>query len=117
MSSQAQATQPLPEVRGLVFVGFPLHPAGKPGSDRGDHLADVELPMLFLQGTRDALADLELMKQLAEGLGDRATLHIVEGADHSFHVLARTGRSDAQVREELVAAIVRWTGALAGVTP
>jgi hypothetical protein len=117
MSSQAQATQALPQVRGLVFVGFPLHPAGKPGSDRGDHLREVQLPMLFLQGTRDALADLALMKQVAEALGDRATLHIVDGADHSFHVLARTARSDAQVREELVAAIVRWTGALAGVTP
>lgn len=117
MSSQAQAAQALPEVRGLVFVGFPLHPAGKPGSDRGEHLAQVKLPMLFLQGTRDALADLGLIKQTAEGLGNRATLHIVEGADHSFHVLARTGRSDAQVREELVEAIVRWVAAAAGFRP
>lgn len=110
MSSQAQATEPLPEVRGLVFVGFPLHPAGKPASARGEHLAQLRLPMLFLQGTRDALADLGLLRQLTGGLGERATLHVVDGADHSFHVLARSGRSDAQVREELVAAIVGWAG-------
>lgn len=117
MSSQAQATQALPEVRGLVFVGFPLHPAGKPGAERGEHLAQVKIPMLFLQGTRDALAELPLMQELAAGLGPRATLHVVEGADHSFHVLARSGRSDAQVREELVAAIVRWIGAVCGLRP
>lgn len=117
MTSQAQAATPLPGVRGLAFLGFPLHPAGKPSDERAAHLADVRVPMLFLQGTRDALADLGLIKQTAEGLGNRATLHIVEGADHSFHVLARTGRSDAQVREELVEAIVRWVAAAAGFRP
>lgn len=108
MSSQAQAADPLPGVRGLVFVGFPLHPAGKPGIARAEHLAKVQVPMLFLQGTRDTLADLGLVRQAAEPLGARATLQVVEGADHSFHVLVRSGRTDDEVVSELVEAMVDW---------
>ena len=108
MTSQAQAIQPLPEVRGIAFVGFPLHPAGKPSVDRAAHLLEVQVPMLFLQGTRDALADLELVKQTMAAVADRATLHIVEGADHAFHVLARSGRNDVQVREELADTMAAW---------
>lgn len=112
MSSQAQAAQPLPGVRGIAFLGFPLHPAGKPSSERARHLADVALPMLFLQGTRDELADQELIRQAAANLGSRATLHIVDGADHSFHVLVRSGRTDTQVREELADTMARWIDGL-----
>jgi uncharacterized protein len=112
MTSQAQAAQPLPGVRGLVFVGFPLHPAGKPASARAEHLAQAAVPMLFLQGTRDALADLALMRTVVGKLGQRATLHVVEGADHAFHVLVRSGRNDAQVIDELADAIVVWIGEL-----
>jgi predicted alpha/beta-hydrolase family hydrolase len=108
MTSQAQAAEPLAGVRGIVFVGFPLHPAGKPSSERAKHLAGVAAPMLFLQGTRDALADLALVRESTSKLGDRATLHIVEGADHSFHVLARSGRTDEQVRGELLEIIAAW---------
>lgn len=108
MTSQAQAAQPLERVQGLVFVGFPLHPAGKPGAQRADHLADVQVPMLFLQGTRDTLADLELIRATTARLAARATLHVVDGADHSFHVLARSGRTDAQVIEELADATAAW---------
>lgn len=108
MTSQAQAAQPLAGVRGLVFVGFPLHPAGKPDTRRAAHLAGVTVPMLFLQGTRDALADLALVRQAASQLGERATLHVVEGADHSFHVLVRSGRSYAQVLQELAGAMAGW---------
>lgn len=108
MTSQAQAVQPLPGVRGIVFVGFPLHPAGKPSVERAKHLADVALPMLFLQGTRDELAELELIRQTTGQLAGRATLHVVDGADHSFHVLVRSGRTDAQVREELLDTMARW---------
>jgi predicted alpha/beta-hydrolase family hydrolase len=108
MSSQAQAGAALPQVRGLVFFGFPLHPAGKPSLARAAHLAQVQLPMLFLQGTRDALADLPLLGQAVAPLGSRATLHEVDGADHAFHVLVRSGRTDAQVREELLEAAVAW---------
>jgi len=108
MSSQAQAEQPLPGVRGLVFVGFPLHPAGKPATDRAKHLAKVQVPMLFLQGTRDELADLALVRETAASLASRATLHIVEGADHSFHVLVRSGRNDAQVLAELADTAAAW---------
>ncbi|NKE67883.1 alpha/beta hydrolase [Ramlibacter sp. RBP-2] len=107
MTSQAQAAQPL-GVRGLVFIGFPLHPAGKPGTQRAEHLAEVQVPMLFLQGTRDALADLALVRATASQLGKRATLHVVEGADHSFHVLVRSGRSDSQVLQELADAMAAW---------
>lgn len=108
MTSQAQAAEPLPEVRGLVFVGFPLHPAGKPSVERAEHLVQVRLPMLFLQGTRDSLADLELIRQTTTTLGARATLHVVEGADHSFHVLVRSGRTDEQVLQELLDVMARW---------
>ncbi len=102
MTSQAQARSPLPGVRGLVFLGFPLHPAGKPSDERGAHLVDVAIPMLFLQGTRDELADLRLLQALvgtARRRGRRSTLF--DGADHSFHVPARTGRKDAEIRAEL----------------
>jgi predicted alpha/beta-hydrolase family hydrolase len=113
MTSQAQAAQPLPGVRGIVFVGFPLHPAGKPSVERAKHLAEVALPMLFLQGTRDELAELELIRQTIDTLDDRATLHVADGADHSFHVLVRSGRTDAQVREELLDTMARWIDGLA----
>ena len=108
MSSQAQAASPLPGVRGLVFFGFPLHPAGKPATARGDHLQQVDAPMLFLQGTRDALADLHLLEPIVRGLGPRATLHVVDGADHAFHMLARSGRTDAEVLDELAATAAGW---------
>jgi predicted alpha/beta-hydrolase family hydrolase len=108
MSTQAQAAEPLPGVQGIVLVGFPLHPAGKPSTDRAAHLTDVKLPMLFLQGTRDALADLDLITRTTASLGKKATLHIVDGADHAFHVLVRSGRTDAQVREELLDTMAAW---------
>jgi predicted alpha/beta-hydrolase family hydrolase len=109
MTSRAAAAGHLPNVRGLVFLGFPLHPAGRPGTDRGVHLADVSCPMLFLQGTRDRLADLDLLRPVVRGLGDRATLHVVDGADHGFHVLRRSGRSDDHVLDELADTVARWT--------
>lgn len=96
------------EVRGLVFIGFPLHPAGKPGTDRARHLDRVDRPMLFLQGDRDRLADLALLGPVLDGLGDRARLHVVPGADHGFHVLKRSGRTDAEVLEELAAVTAAW---------
>ncbi len=110
MTSQAQAAAPLPGVRGLVFLGFPLHAAGKPGDERARHLSDVQLPMLFLQGTRDNLADPTLMQRLAQRLGPRATLRWFEDADHSFHVPARSGRSDTQVRSALLDTLAAWVG-------
>ena len=108
MTSQAQAATPLPGVRGLVFFGFPLHPAGKPAAERGEHLLQVGCPMLFLQGARDELADTSLLRALIERLGGQATLEMVDDADHSFHVPARSGRTDAQVRAGLLDAFVRW---------
>ena len=108
MTSQAQAAAPLPGVRGLVFLGFPLHPAGKPDDARAAHLAEVRVPMLFLQGTRDALADLALLQPVLARLGPRATLHRLDDADHSFHVPARSGRNDAEVLQSLVDALVHW---------
>lgn len=108
MTSQAQAAGPLPAVRGLVFVGFPLHPAGKPCVARAGHLDAVDVPMLFLQGTRDALAELPLLRDVTSRLGPRATLHVVDGADHAFHVLVRSGRNAAQVLEELLDAMAEW---------
>lgn len=108
MTSQAQATEPLEGVRGLVFLGFPLHAAGKPSVERASHLADVGIPMLFLQGTRDTLAELDLMRDTTSKLGRRATLHVVEGGDHSFKVLARSGRNDGQVQEELLDTMAQW---------
>jgi predicted alpha/beta-hydrolase family hydrolase len=108
MTSQAQAGESLPEVRGIVFLGFPLHPAGKPSTERADHLTQVQVPMLFMQGTRDTLAELELIRETTAKLGRRATLHVVEGGDHSFHVLARSGRKDEEVREELLDTMAGW---------
>ncbi len=112
MTSQAQAAAPLAGVRGLTFIGFPLHPAGRPSQDRGKHLFDVRLPMLFLQGTRDALAMLDQIEPLCEQLGDRATLKLFDDADHSFHVPARSGRKDAQVLGDVMDALAVWTHAL-----
>jgi len=108
MTSQAQAKAPLEGVRGLVFFAFPLHPAGKPGTDRADHLRDVAVPMLFLQGTHDTLAGLELLRPVVSALGDRATLVLADDADHSFHVPARTGRKDADVLADLLDRAVAW---------
>ena len=108
MTSRAAAAAPLEGVRGLVFVGFPLHPAGQPGVARAEHLARVTVPMLFLQGTRDTLANLELLSPIVGQLGGRATLRVIEHADHGFHVLKRSGRSDAQVLDELAAAVAEW---------
>ncbi len=112
MTSQAQAKAPLAGVAGLAFFGFPLHPAGKPSSDRADHLADVKVPMLFLQGSNDKLAELELLKPVLKKLGSHATLHLVEAADHSFHVPARSGRKDAEVMGEVLDAFVAWFAAM-----
>jgi predicted alpha/beta-hydrolase family hydrolase len=108
MTSQAQALAPLSNVRGLAFLGFPLHPAGKPSQDRGQHLFDVHIPMLFLQGTRDALAGMKEVEPLCAALGPRATLKQFPDADHSFHVLARSGRTDAQVGSQLLDAMAEW---------
>lgn len=108
MTSTAAAQAPLPGVRGLVFLGFPLHASGRPGAERAAHLRDVRLPMLFLQGTRDSLADLALVRPLCESLGARARLHVVDGGDHSFHVLKSAGRSDDAVHDELADAIAGW---------
>lgn len=108
MTTQAQAERPLPGVIGLVAFGFPLHPAGKPSSERARHLAEISLPMLFLQGDRDALADMELMVSLAESLGPGATLHLFSGADHSFHVPVRSGRRDTQVIAEALDIMASW---------
>ena len=112
MTSQAQAAAPLPGVRGLVFAGFPLHPAGKPSTDRADHLAKVDIPMLFLQGTRDGLAEVALIEGVVRRLGSYATLHLMDGADHSFHVLARSGRNDREVMSEILDAFANWAGAI-----
>ncbi len=112
MTSEAQSHEPLTGVHGLVFVGFPLHAPGRPGARRGDHLAEVRIPMLFLQGTRDSLADLELMRGLCDRLGPRATLHVVEGGDHSFKVPKRSGRGTDEVLAELGEAVANWTGHL-----
>jgi predicted alpha/beta-hydrolase family hydrolase len=113
MTSQAQAIAPLDGVDGLAFFGFPLHPAGKPSSDRAKHLADVKIPMLFLQGTRDSLAELKLLEPVLKSLGRLATLHRVEGADHSFHVPARSGRNDREVMNEILDAFAAWVGKIA----
>ena len=108
MTSQAQAISPLPGVIGLAFLGFPLHPAGKPSDERAAHLFDVRIPMLFLQGTKDALADLTLLEPLVERLGERALLRLFQDADHAFRVPARTGRKDADVMRELLDAFAAW---------
>lgn len=111
MTSQAQAKSPLAGVCGLVFLGFPLHPAAKPSSVRAGHLAEIKIPMLFLQGTRDALAELDLLQPVVKGLGARATLHLVTDADHSFHVLKRSGRDDGEVMTEVLDAFAAWVAA------
>ena len=108
MTSTATAQEPLEGARGLVFFGFPLHPPDRPGTKRGDHLPDVKLPMLFLQGTRDAFADLNLLRPICAQLGSDATLHVIEGADHSFHVLKSSGKTDAEVLRELAETTAAW---------
>jgi len=110
MTSQAQAASPLSGVRGLVFLGFPLHPAGRPSDERGAHLFAVQIPMLFMQGTRDSLADLQLLQTLTGQLGARATLKLFQDADHSFHVPARTGRKDSEIMAEMSDALAEWIG-------
>jgi len=112
MTSQAQALAPLPGVAGLAFLAFPLHPAGRPSQERAAHLSDVGIPMLFLQGTRDELATLELLEPVVKSLGARATLKLLQEADHSFHVRASSGRRDPDVRQELVLALVDWIDGL-----
>ncbi len=108
MTSQAQALSPLPGVRGLVFLGFPLHFPGKASEERAKHLFEVRVPMLFLQGTRDEFANLDLLEPLCKKLSPRATLKLIQDADHSFHVPARTGRKDPEVREELLNIMAEW---------
>ena len=110
MTSQAQAAAPLSGVRGLVFLGFPLHAAGRPSDERAAHLFGVQIPMLFMQGTRDQLADLPLLQRLVGKLGARATLRLFQDADHSFHVSARAGRKDSEIKAEMSAAFAEWTG-------
>ena len=112
MTSTAQAGEPLAGVRGLVFLGFPLHPPGRPGNERAEHLTQVQIPMLFLQGTRDDFADLKLLRPVVKRLGTRATLHLVDGGDHSFKVLKKSGRTGADVMTELVGAIVEWAAGI-----
>lgn len=109
MTALAAAQRTLSDVRGLVFFGFPLHPPGQPGTKRAERLGEVKLPMLFLQGTRDQLADLNLLRPICAELGARATLHIIETADHSFHVLKSSGRTDADVLRELARTVSLWT--------
>ena len=108
MTSQAQAASPLPGVRGLVFLGFPLHPAGRPSDERAAHLSDVRIPMLFMQGTRDELAELPLVQSVVTRLGANATLEIIDDADHSFHVPARSGRKDADVLAAMADGVAAW---------
>ena len=112
MTSQAQAAEPLPGVRGLVFLGFPLHPAGKPSTERVEHLFSVGVPMLFLQGTRDALAEVSLLQPLAGRLGERATMTLFEEADHSFRAPARSTRPGASLLPEIAQAAAAWIGAV-----
>lgn len=108
MTSQTQANSPLPGVRGLAFLGFPLHPAGKPGIERAEHLSRVQVPMLFVSGARDALAEMNLLKSVVETLGDRATLHVIAEADHSLKVAARSGRTSAEAEAEALDAMAEW---------
>ena len=114
MTSQAAAQRPLDGVRGLVFFGFPLHPPKQPGTKRAEHLGKVTLPMLFLQGTRDEFADLKLLRPVCVMLAPRATLHVIETADHSFHVLKKSGRSDADALRELAETTVSWAEGMEG---
>jgi predicted alpha/beta-hydrolase family hydrolase len=112
MTSQAQAAAPLEGVHGLAFFGFPLHPAGKLSSDRAKHLGNIRIPMLFLQGSRDSLAELSLLEPVVKSLKRRASLHVVKDADHSFHVPARSGRKDSEVMNEILDAFANWVGAI-----
>jgi uncharacterized protein len=112
MTSQAQALEPLPGVRGLAFLGFPLHPAGAPSDQRARHLSEVRIPMLFLQGTRDALAERTLLEALVARLGAGATLSLVEGADHSFRVPARSGLTESEIRNEVLRRLAAWIDSL-----
>ncbi|HEY2988031.1 MAG TPA: alpha/beta family hydrolase [Candidatus Binatia bacterium] len=114
MTSLAAAKAPLDGVRGLVFFGFPLHAAGKPSAERGKHLADVNLPMLFFQGSRDALADLKLLNALCDRRAGRVELFVIEGGDHSFHMLKSSGRTDGEVLDEVAQKAAAWTSHLAG---
>lgn len=114
MTSTAASQESLPAVRGLAFFGFPLHAPGRDSSERGQHLEDVGLPMLFLQGTRDKLANLDLLRPLLAGVSPPPTLHVVEGADHGFHVLKRSGRTDDEVLDEMCDAFVAWMSPLLG---
>ena len=116
MTSSAAVDAGLPGVRGLVFLGFPLHPPGKPSTERADHLERVRVPMLFLQGTRDPFAALDLLRPICRRLGDRVTLHEIEGADHGFHVPRSAGRGQEQVLDELAAAVVDWARRLLSTT-
>ncbi len=116
MTSTAAAAEALPGVLGLTFFGFPLHAAGRPSVERGAHLSDVRLPMLFLQGTRDKLADLDLLEPLVRDLPATATLHVVEGGDHGFHVLKRSGRTDEQILDELCDVFVTWAEPVTAAT-
>jgi uncharacterized protein len=113
MTSTAASQRALDGVRGIAFFGFPLHAPGVPGRKRAEHLAGVDVPMLFLQGTRDPLADLGELRPVLQELGERAQLHVVDGGDHSFHVLKRTGRTDAQVLDEICARVVGWIDSIA----
>src|SRR5438876_2756313 len=114
MTSQAQAASPLPGVRGIAFIGIPLNAPGRPSDERGKHLFDVQIPMLFMQGTRDEFANLELLEPLVKQLGARATLKLFPDADHSFHVPARTGRKDADVRAEMLDVLAGWVDMIIG---
>ena len=113
MTSTAAAEGKLEEVRGLVFFGFPLHPPKRPGTKRAEHFNKVKQPMLFLQGTRDDLADLKLLRPICEELGEQATLHVIEGADHSFHVLKKSGKTDEGVLRDMVEKVAAWAGTMA----
>jgi predicted alpha/beta-hydrolase family hydrolase len=113
MTSIAASKEPIDGLRGLVFFGFPLHAAGRPSAERGKHLYSTNLPLLFLQGSRDTLADLRLLEPVCKGLGKRAELFVVEGGDHSFHMLKSSGRSDDQVLDEIVSKAAAWMKGLA----
>ena len=117
MTSQAAAEHPpeFEKVQGLVFFGFPLHPPGRPGTKRAEHLLHVEKPMLFLQGTRDQFADLNLLRPICADLGPKTTLHIIETADHSFHVLKSSGKNDAQIMHELAQSVQAWAQKLSRI--
>jgi uncharacterized protein len=117
MTSRAQAASPLPHASGLVFLGFPLHAAGKPSTERAAHLFDVEIPMLFLQGSKDKLAEPALVREVTRKLGSRATLRVINEADHSFHVAARSGRKDDEVIEEAADFFAAWLSRLGSDSP